>query len=135
MCSDDKELFPTLKMEEAMREHVSWVIELAVKPGKLGSFKELMEEMVAGTSGEPETRNYEWYISGDEGTVHIFEKYADSEAMVAHVNGFMQKWAGRFMECVDPTRFTVYGDPSEAARELLAGFGPTYLAPWGGFAR
>ena len=55
--------------------------------------------------------------------------------MITHVNGFMEKWAGRFMERVDPTRFTVYGDPSEAARELLAAFGGTYLAPWGGFAR
>jgi quinol monooxygenase YgiN len=122
-------------MEEAMKEHVSWVIELAVKPGQLDSFKELMDEMVAGTSNEPETLNYEWYISGDDGTVHIFEKYKDSDAMVTHVSGFMEKWAGRFLECVDPTRFTVYGDPSDAARELLAGFGPTYLAPWGGFAR
>ena len=121
-------------MEEAMKEHVSWVIELAVKPGQLDSFKELMEEMVAGTSTEPETLNYEWYISGDNGTVHIFEKYANSEAMITHVNGFMEKWAARFMERVDPTRFTVYGDPSEAARELLAAFGGTYLGPWGGFA-
>lgn len=118
-----------------MEKHVSWVIELAVKEGKLGSFKELMAEMVAGTSGESGTLNYEWYISRDEGTVHIFEKYADSAEMITHVNGFMEKWAGRFLECVDPTRFTVYGDPSEAARELLAGFGPTYLGPWGGFAR
>ena len=118
-----------------MQQHVSWVIELAVKPGQLGSFKELMEEMVAGTGTEPETLNYEWYISGDAGTVHIFEKYANSDAMISHVSGFMEKWAGRFMECVSPTRFTVYGDPSEAARELLAPFGATYLAPWGGFAR
>jgi quinol monooxygenase YgiN len=122
-------------MEEAMKEHVSWVIELAVKPGQLDSFKELMEEMVAGTSNEPETLNYEWYISGDDGTVHIFEKYTNSDAMITHVNGFMEKWAARFMERVDPTRFTVYGDPSEAARERLAAFGGTYLAPWGGFAR
>ena len=118
-----------------MKEHVSWVIELAVKPGQLDSFKELMEEMVAGTSSEPQTLNYEWYISDDDGTVHIFEKYADSEAMITHVNGFMGKWAGRFLECVDPTRFTVYGDTSEAARELLDPFGATYLATWGGFAR
>jgi quinol monooxygenase YgiN len=122
-------------MEEAVKDHVSWVIELAVKPGQLDSFKELMEEMVAGTSTEPETLNYEWYISADEGTVHIFEKYANSDAMIIHVSGFMEKWAGRFMECVNPTRFTVYGDPSEAAREKLAAFGGTYLAPWGGFAR
>lgn len=118
-----------------MKEHVSWVIELAVKPGRLDSFKQLMDEMVAGTSTEPETLNYEWYISGDGETVHIFEKYANSDAMIVHVNGFMEKWAARFMESVNPTRFIVYGDPSEAARQLLAGFGPTYLGPWGGFAR
>jgi quinol monooxygenase YgiN len=117
-----------------MEEHVSWVIELAVRPGQLESFRELMEEMVAGTRPEPGSLNYEWYISDDDGTVHIFEKYASSEAMIAHVTGFMEKWAGRFMACVEPTRFTVYGDPSDAARELLAPFGGTYLAPWGGFA-
>jgi hypothetical protein len=31
-----------------------------VKPGQLDSFKELMEEMGAGTSTEAETLNYEW---------------------------------------------------------------------------
>jgi quinol monooxygenase YgiN len=118
-----------------MKDQVSWVIELAVKPGQLDAFKELMDEMVEGTSSESETRNYEWDISDDQSTVHIFEKYADSDAMTTHVNGFLEKWAGRFLECVDPTRFTVYGNPSPAARELLAPFGGTYLAPWGGFAR
>ena len=118
-----------------MEGQVSCVIELAVKPSQLGAFKSSMEEMVAGTSSEPQTRNYEWYISSDGGTVHIYEKYADSDAMITHVSGFMQKWAERFLAAVDPTRFTVYGSPSDAARELLAGFGGTYLAPWGGFAR
>jgi len=118
-----------------LESHVSWVIELAVKDGELGSFTELMHEMVAGTSEEPNTLAYEWYVSEDEGTVHIFEKYADSDAMIMHVTGFLGKWAARFLECVDPTRFVVYGNPSPAARELLAGFGPTYLGPWGGFSR
>ena len=118
-----------------MKDHVSWVIELAVKPGQHDTFKTLMDEMVEGTSSEPGTLNYEWYISDDGGTVHLFEKYQDSEAMIVHVKGFMEKWAGRFLESVDPTRFTVYGDPSPEARELLAPFGGTYLGPWGGFAR
>jgi quinol monooxygenase YgiN len=118
-----------------MESHVSWVIELAVKDGAFGTFKALMEEMVEGTSVEPGTLGYEWYVSDDEQVVHIFEKYADSDAMVTHVTGFLEKWAGRFLECVDPTRFVVYGDPSPAARELLAGFGPMYLGPWGGFSR
>jgi quinol monooxygenase YgiN len=118
-----------------MENHVSWVLEATIKPGQLDAFTELRDEMVAGTSTEPQTLNYEWYMSADGNTVHLFEKYADSEAMIAHVTGFMEKWAGRFMGCVEPTRFTVYGDPSPAARELLAAFGGTYLAPWGGFAR
>jgi quinol monooxygenase YgiN len=118
-----------------MEGHVSWVVELAVKPGELDTFRALMEEMVEGTSPEPGTLNYEWYVSDDESTIHIFEKYADSDAMIAHVTGFVEKWAARFVASVDVTRFTVYGDPSPAARELLTGFGPTYLGPWGGFAR
>ena len=118
-----------------MEGHVSWVVELTVKDGRLDAFKELMGEMVAGTSEEPQTLAYEWYISDDRSTVHIYEKYADSDSMVAHVNGFLQKWAGRFMECVDVTSFTVYGDPSAAARDVLQGFGPTYLGPWDGFSR
>jgi len=118
-----------------MEGHVSWVIELAVKDGALDSFTELREEMVAGSSPEPGTLGYEWYISADQGTVHIFEKYVSSEAMISHVNGFLEKWAGRFLECVDVTRFVVYGDPSPAARQILDGFGAVYLGPWGGFSR
>lgn len=118
-----------------MENQVSWVIELNVKPGKLEEFKALMEEMVAGTSTEPRTLNYEWFISDDGSRVDIYEKYADSDAMIEHVSGFFEKWAERFGQCVDATRFTVYGNPNEAAREKLAPFGGTYLKTWGGFAR
>jgi quinol monooxygenase YgiN len=86
--------------ENAMKEHVSWVNELAVKDGALETFRELMEEMVSGSSAERGTLVYEWYISPDGGTVQIFETYADSEAVVAHhvSDGFMfQNWAGRFL--------------------------------------
>jgi quinol monooxygenase YgiN len=118
-----------------MKDHVAWVIELAVKEGQLDTFTALMEEMVEGTSAEPKTLAYEWYISDDATEVHIFEKYADSEAMILHVNGFLEKWAARFMECVDITRFVVYGDPSPAAREILDSWHARYLGPWGGFSR
>ncbi len=118
-----------------MEGHVAWVIELDVKDGELATFTELMEEMVSGTSSEPGSLAYEWYISEDEAKVHIFEKYADSDAMITHVNGFLQNWAKRFMECVDITRFVVYGDPSPAAREILDGWRARYMGPWGGFSR
>ena len=118
-----------------MKDHVAWVIELALKDGQLDTFRELMNEMVEGTSAEPRTLAYEWYISEDGGTVHIFEKYADSDAMILHVNGFIANWSGRYMECVDITRFVVYGDPSPDARAILDGWGAKYLGTWGGFSR
>ena len=111
------------------------MIELAVKDGQLDTFEELMKEMVEGTGEEPRTLSYEWYVSEDGAVVHIFEKYADSDAMLVHVNGFLEKWARRFMGCVDITRFVVYGDPSPAAREILDGWKATYLRPFGGFSR
>src|SRR5260370_42399784 len=86
-----------------MKGHVSWVNELAVKEGKLETFRELMEEMVSGTSGEPGTLAYQWYISHDGGTVHVFEIYADSEAVGAHhvsKGVLMQNWGRGVMEVV-----------------------------------
>jgi quinol monooxygenase YgiN len=121
-----------------MKGHVSWVNELAVKEGKLETFNQLMEEMVSGTSNEPGTLAYEWYISHDGGTVHVVETYADSAAVVAHhvSEGFaLQNWARRFMDCVDVIRVVVYGDPNAAARVILDRLGATYHSAWGGFSR
>ena len=121
-----------------MKGHVSWVNELKIRDGALKTFEALMEEMVSGTSAEPGTLAYEWYISRDGGTVHVFEIYANSEAVVAHhvSKGFMmENWAGRFMDCVNSTRCVVYGDPNPAAREILDRLGATYHSTWGGFSR
>ena len=118
-----------------MEGHVSWVVQYAVKEGALDTLKGLMEEMVEGTSAEPGTLAYEWYISEDGTTVHLFEKYASSEDAIVHAKGFLEKWATRLMASVDPKRIVVYGDPSPAAREILDGWGATYLGPWGGFSR
>ena len=54
---------------------------------------------------------------------------------MAHVKGFMEKWAGRFMGCVDVKGFTAYGNPDEAAQKAMEPFGGKQLGTWGGFAR
>ena len=121
-----------------MDGHVSWVNQLTVKEGRLDTLRELMEEMVSGTSNEPGTLAYEWYISPDRGTVHVVETYGDSAAVVAHhvSEGFaLKNWAGRFMDCADVTRVNAYGDPDASAREILDRLGATYYSAWGGFSR
>jgi autoinducer 2-degrading protein len=118
-----------------MENTISWVLEMTVKPGQLDTLKELMEQMVAATSAEPGATNYEWYLSEDGTTLHIYERYVDSDAAVAHGASFVANWAAQFMSCLDVTRLTVYGNPSESLRKAFESQGPTYLGTLGGFAR
>jgi hypothetical protein len=94
-----------------------------------------MEEMVVSTRAEPDALYYAWFVSDDGGVVHIAERYADSTAVLNHLGTFGEKFAGRFLDAVEPTRFTVLGSPNNDVKTALSGFGPTYLGPFGGFAR
>jgi quinol monooxygenase YgiN len=118
-----------------MDREVSWVLELAVKAGKLATFRALMEEMVTSTRDEPGALVYQWFVSDDGTIVHIYERYASSDAVLTHLENFGAKFAERFLAAVDPTRFVVYGTPNDAAKAGLSGLGPTYLGPFGGFVR
>ncbi len=118
-----------------METPVSWVLEVAVRPGQLDAFQSLMEEMVAATRTEPGALSYEWFIDGDGSVVHLYERYADSAATLAHLWTFGESFAGRFLAAVAPTRFTVMGNPSDEVKSALGGFGPTFLQPFGGFVR
>lgn len=62
-------------------DHVSWMLELTIKPGELDNLETLIDEMV------------------------------------------------------EPTRFVVYGNPSDEVQEALSAFGVINLAPVAGFAR
>ena len=118
-----------------MDGQVAWQVELVVKPGALDDFRALTGEMVEATWAEPRVLSYERFISVDGTVVHVYERYADSAAAVAHLHMFEQQFGRRFVGLVDRTRFTVYGTPSAELRRMLDGFGATYLAPFGGFSR
>jgi quinol monooxygenase YgiN len=115
-----------------MGEQVSWQVELAIKPGALDDFRALTAEMVESTRGEPGVLSYERFVSADGQVVHVYERYADSAAAVAHLRTFVRKFGGRFVGMVDRKRFTVYGTPSAELRGMLDEFGATYLEPFGG---
>ena len=119
-----------------MNDHVHWMLTLDIRDGQLEPLKALMEEMVAATeANEPGTLNYEWYLSEDGKTCHLYERYVDSAAVMIHLKSFGEKFAERFMGCVQPSGFVVYGNPDQTVRDALADFGPAWMAPIGGFAR
>jgi quinol monooxygenase YgiN len=115
---------------------VYWVIELAINAGQHDAFKALMEEMVASTrKNEPGTTIYEWTITEDRSSVAIFERYVDSAAALKHIATFGSTFATRFLACVKPTRFALYGSPSSEVVEALSAFSPICRRSWGGFTR
>ena len=119
-----------------MNNNVYWIVELSVKDGELDNFQSLMNEMVDATqANEPGTLNYEWTISEDSKTIHIYERYADSAAAVTHMVTFGERYAERFMAAVDQTCFVVYGNPNNEAKAVLEGVGAVFMLPFGGFAR
>ena len=115
---------------------ISWVFELAINPGRFEDLKTLMADMVAATQkNEVGTLNYEWAISDDQQVCHVFERYRDSAAVMTHLESFGANFAVRLMEAVTPARLVVYGTPSAQVKDGLAGLGPVYMAPLGGFRR
>ncbi len=119
-----------------MNNHVSWVFELSVTEGQLSNLKSLMKELVAATKdSEPGTLCYEWSLNPENDLCHIYERYVDSPAAKAHLGTFLDKYAARLMETGTPTRFDVYGAPSDEVVNVLNGLGAKYMSPIGGFAR
>ncbi len=122
--------------DEKMNSHVSWMLELQVQDGRENDFRALMTEMVSATdANEPGALNYEWSTSSDGKQCHLYERYEDSAATMTHLGTFGERFAGRFLEILKPTRFVVYGSPSTEVRGALAGFNPVYMEPAAGFSR
>ena len=119
-----------------MSDNVHWIVEIRIKPGALKSFKTLVGEAVAATkANEPDTLNYEWFISDDETTCHIYERYADSEATLKHLASFGENFAERYSAMTEPVRFVVYGNQSDELRQILDSYGAEHMGQVGGFAR
>ena len=118
-----------------MSNPISWHVELQVKPGQLKDLRALTGQMVESTRTEPGALIYERYISDDHQIVHVFERYVDSSAAVAHLTAFGKMYGERFAKLVDRKRFTVFGTPTVELKKILDPLGATYVAAVAGFSR
>ena len=115
---------------------VHWVYEVTIRDGQLQNLKDLVAEMVARTeAGEPETLAYEWVVSEDGTRGQAHERYATSEAALAHLATFNRDFAERLGTMVDFARFTIYGHASAALKQTIADSRPIYFADVAGFER
>src|SRR5689334_13385894 len=111
---------------------VSWLVELTVEPDRLGEFWALTEEMVAASSEELGTLIYERSMD-DSGVIHLYERYLNAEAALAHLRAFDERFAPAFTALIRRRSFTLYGEPTDELREALGMVGATYVTPVAGF--
>ena len=117
-----------------MSSAISWVFEAAIKPDGLDDYRALAREIATDNeAAEPGQTIFEWFIDDHDG--HIYERYTDSAAALFHLQRFVANFAERFLSLCTPTRMSVYGEPSDALKEAIAGFNPRYLGSVAGHAR
>ena len=117
-----------------MNDEISWDLEVAILPGKLDSFCAVARDLIAATEPEAGALSYEYKLSNDGTACHIYERYKDSAAVLAHVESFCH-FAEGFMQACRPTSLQVYGTPSEEVKAALADLHPVYFTWLGGFNR
>ena len=119
-----------------MSDHIYWILAVKINEGEQDNFKNLMNEMIETVQrDEPGALNYEWSIGEDGRTCHIYERYADCDATMAHMSSFGKMYAKKFVSLSRVMGITVYGTPDETVKGALSAMGPVYLSPIGGFNR
>ena|SRR5579864_2326156 len=118
-----------------MHNEIYWIFTVSVKPGQFDEFKQLVAQIVRETKKEPDALAYEYSMSSDQTTVHVFERYRDSAAVVKHIEQTFGPFAERFMSLVVAKGLVVYGTPNEEARKRLDGLGAACMTIFDGFSR
>ena len=117
-----------------MSDQVFWILEADINAGRFDDLRVLIREMVDGTQrDEPGALAYEWLITDDNRSLHLYERYTDSDAVMVHRENFAQKYAERFRTYLTVTKMTMYGNPSEAVRAAFAH--ADYIRLHDGFSR
>jgi quinol monooxygenase YgiN len=91
--------------------------KMKIPSGMLEEYKQQVAEYIRQIKEKDTgTLQFDWFISGDKTECEIREKYASSEAALAHQDHLCELQGTIFKKFGMPYSVTIYGDPSQ---ELL----------------
>lgn len=126
-----------------MSEGIFFVVELQLRPGQVNDLRRIGREMVGlAHDNEPGTLNYEYFVTPDGMTCHIYERYVNPAAVLEHSKSFPND-LGKAGQAFRPVRLSTYGALTQEIREqridpiieAVPGFSLVELQPLSGFAR
>src|ERR671924_1679162 len=111
--------------------------EVTIEEGKVQEYKKLVQDMSrAVEANEPDTINYQFYLNKAETECIVWETYASSEAVFAHINGVASQTILPKIHSVSKiSRLDVYGNPSVELQKVLRSIGPQTYNLFAGFSR
>ena len=115
-----------------MNNNIHWTINATIKEGRLEGLKEHIVKMVEMTKTEEGALNYEFFLNDDNTRIFIHERYANSEAAIAHVQN-VGPHLGPFLDAVEMDPIVIFGDLSDEGKTAFAPFGASYTNHLNGF--
>jgi quinol monooxygenase YgiN len=111
--------------------------EFTIQEGKIEEYKKLVQEMSRVVeANEPDTIGYQFYLNRAETKCIVYETYANSEAVFAHMNSVAsQTILPKIFNVSRIRKFEVFGNPSEELQKVLATFSPQTYNLFAGFSR
>src|SRR5262245_13997901 len=100
-------------------EEIFWNYEVEIYTGKNEEFVSLARDLMASMEDEPGTVEYRYSLNANGSMCHIYERYRDSDGLIAHADNFGRAFSERFTEACSPSRFSVYGAPDDRVRSIL----------------
>ncbi|HZA62946.1 MAG TPA: hypothetical protein VE573_08760 [Nitrososphaeraceae archaeon] len=109
--------------------------EVIIEEGKKEEYKKLIQDMSrAVEANEPDTINYRFYLNESETECIVWETYANSEAVLVHINGVASQTILPKVHSVSRiSKLDVYGNPSKELQMVLTG--TRTFNPFAGFSR
>ena len=114
---------------------VAYLFELTIKDGKVDEFKQKAGAYTGAVQmGEPGTLEYQWWLSEDGSRGLLKETFDSSESLLTHLANVGPNLP-ELLAIAPITRFEVFGEVSDAAREALDPLGAQYFDHIVGFER
>ena len=117
-----------------MTDNIYWIIKLNIGEGNIQAIKDLAPAFIEKTKQEEGALAYEWSVSADGSELHVYERYADSDAALAHL-GNVGPMLPELFALASPITIEVYGSASDVFKEAVKDFPTNYHSQFDGFSR
>ena len=97
---------------------VGAIVLLKIKEGKKNQVNDLVEKLV---NNEKYASVYEFYIN--ENSIHLHEKYIDSETWIKHIDHFNENFGNEIANIFEVENVFSYGNISSKLKSMLIEFG------------